>query len=206
VTKRAFLLAASPCWRARLILPMGVLSGVACTDWSIRLKSYYLVLLKRARVSLSASLLARGWKDSLPIILHADDGPAVLLHRPRDRSRPRPSVSHLREHDRLHLINIALLVVEDGWSFIASTLFSVRRRGRGEPDPSRLAQTCGIGIGPKNLTNGVSVREFRDTLRGFHKKAGSTIEDRESFRRREDGLPIVLHADHGPAVLFRLSH
>ena len=97
-----------------------------------------------------------------------------------------------------------------GWSFIASIL-SVsddedEHEGRGEPDPSRLAQTCGIGIGPKNLTNGVSVRGFRDTLRGFQKKAGSTIEDRESFRRRENGIPVVLHADDRPAIHLGLVH
>src|SRR6266550_8657230 len=68
-----------PMLAARLILPTGVLPGLACTEGSIGLKSYYLILPKRARVSLSALLLARGWKDSLPIVLHADHGPAVLL-------------------------------------------------------------------------------------------------------------------------------
>src|SRR4029077_7956140 len=47
-----------------------------------------------------------------------------------------------------------------GWSFIASTL-SVsddedEHEGRGEPDPSRLAQTCGAGIGPKNIRTAFS--------------------------------------------------
>src|SRR4029453_9113274 len=42
-------------------------------------------LLKRARVSLSALLLARGWKDSLPIVLHADHGPAVLFRLSHER-------------------------------------------------------------------------------------------------------------------------
>src|ERR1700745_1287877 len=48
-----------------------------------------------------------------------------------------------------------------GWSFIASTL-SVsddedEHEERGEPDPSRHAQTCGIGIGPKNIRSTFSL-------------------------------------------------
>ena len=44
-----------------------------------------LEVLRRAPTRLSASLLARGWKDSLPIVLHADHGPAVLLRLGHER-------------------------------------------------------------------------------------------------------------------------
>jgi hypothetical protein len=62
---------------------------------------------------------------------------------------------------QLHLINIELLVVEDGLVIHCLTL-SVsddedEHEGRGEPDPSRLAQTCGIGIGPKNIRSTFSL-------------------------------------------------
>ena len=55
------------------------------SDQALRFDYWTLVLLKRARVSLSALLLARGWKDSLPIVLHADHGPAVLLRLGHER-------------------------------------------------------------------------------------------------------------------------
>src|SRR5678815_1117911 len=48
-----------------------------------------------------------------------------------------------------------------GWLFIASTL-SVsddedEHEGRGEPDPSRLAQTCATGSGPKKMRSTFSL-------------------------------------------------